>query len=507
LGDDEETVIDRLALVVRIGGLCHDLGHLPMGHAVEIAVDAYQPLLNEVLGSEAKDLSSLKNLGKTALHEYYTYRILDTQRAALFATDTALADQVLDLFAGTSDHRFRRAPAPVVLALAELISSNIDSDRAEYLRRDGYVSGSGYGQYDIQRLIQSYQIAVNDKGEFKLRPVTRALTAIHSFLMERVKAYGSLYYHNLGVLFDVLLARVLHLLWVPADHALAVTGLSGASKSNLGTVVGRLGPRDFLYSSFAGPRGYVDDARLWVYLNDILAAIQVIPSAQYSLEMRRLKTYLSVLLRRNHHWVTLWKDRQALKQSSEPVLQVFVDAMNEKLGEEHAPEEYLEEMRLQMSEKAQFEYPTPSVSAINYIAYGYEAQLDSIARELEERLGDGHFVEIGQRTAFKPISDPNGYEVIGRDGQLVRLTDVAPAAVQSVQALWFENILLRVFVITEHVLDKTERDRVQTRALQVFPDAIRSWIRTSGEGIGFAFRARTDSNPPSSADEVQPTTA
>ena len=49
-----------------------------------------------------------------------------------------------------------RSPHPAAKAL---ISSQLDCDRLDYLRRDGYSTGTSYGQLDLDRLIAALTLA------------------------------------------------------------------------------------------------------------------------------------------------------------------------------------------------------------------------------------------------------------------------------------------------------------------------------------------------------------
>src|SRR5438132_8613297 len=261
---ERDRILDRLRLVMRIAGLCHDLGHLPMGHVVEVAISDYVPLLNEVLGSEVRAFTAFKPKGGAALHEYFTYKLLEQNIAgdsALFARDTALAHAVLEVIAATHPHAFDLDVPSVVRALADLVSSNIDSDRAEYLRRDGYVSGAGYGQYDLPRLIATFTLTRRTDGTFLFRPAARALTAVRTFLLERVNAYQNLYYHNLGVLFDAPLSEVIRKTLTTTHVRELLDGVQAPHGDRLRSALAGMSPADFHYSRFVGEHT-LDDARL-----------------------------------------------------------------------------------------------------------------------------------------------------------------------------------------------------------------------------------------------------
>jgi HD superfamily phosphohydrolase len=108
------------------------------------------------------------------------------------------------------------APHPAVGAL---VSSQLDCDRLDYLRRDGYATGMAYGQLDLDRLIAALIVAPD--GQLAIHP--RGRTAAEHYLVLRSLMYGSVYNHRLNVVGNwllewiVRLARRLGPAQVPAD--------------------------------------------------------------------------------------------------------------------------------------------------------------------------------------------------------------------------------------------------------------------------------------------------
>ncbi len=145
---------------VLCAALLHDVGHGPFSHTAE-----------EVFGSE---------------HEYWTMAIIERSpdiRGLLdrFAPD--LWQQITQVY--------RHAhPVPCVW---QLVSSQLDCDRIDYLMRDSYFTGAAYGQLDLDRIVlalnydpKSRQLIVEQKG----------LAAIEHYLVVRSFMYTQIYNHS-----------------------------------------------------------------------------------------------------------------------------------------------------------------------------------------------------------------------------------------------------------------------------------------------------------------------
>ncbi len=178
LGEVVDTleVRSQVVRVTRLAGMCHDLGHFPMSHVVEEALSDPKVLAKVLDPREHQEFEKLQTypVHRMSLHEFATLRLIElnccSQQPMLAAEYDWLRKAAIDVIWATHGH----VKHPVAQALAELVSGEIDADRAEYLRRDGYVSGAGYGRYDLERLLDSF-VLVRDGSGFRFRPSSRAL--------------------------------------------------------------------------------------------------------------------------------------------------------------------------------------------------------------------------------------------------------------------------------------------------------------------------------------------
>jgi len=167
--------------------LLHDVGHGPLSHSGEAMFGLH--------------------------HEAWSARLI-REEASLRGPLDALAPGTAEAVAALLETG--AAPHP---AVAALVSSQLDCDRLDYLRRDGYATGMAYGQLDLDRLIAALIVAPD--GQLAIHP--RGRTAAEHYLVLRSLMYGSVYNHRLNVVGNwllewiVRLARRLGPAQVPAD--------------------------------------------------------------------------------------------------------------------------------------------------------------------------------------------------------------------------------------------------------------------------------------------------
>ncbi|MEO0458415.1 MAG: HD domain-containing protein [Cyanobacteria bacterium P01_A01_bin.114] len=160
---------DRLASVyaelqphraaVLCGALLHDIGHGPYSHTSE-----------EVFGGH---------------HEHWTRRILSEDaevRGWLDDFSPTLLPEIIDIY----QHQH---PVPLIW---QLVSSQLDCDRIDYLLRDSYFTGASYGQLDLDRIILALDFDPNSQ---QLVVERKGLAAIEHYLVVRYFMYAQIYNH------------------------------------------------------------------------------------------------------------------------------------------------------------------------------------------------------------------------------------------------------------------------------------------------------------------------
>jgi hypothetical protein len=150
---------DRTA--IRAAALLHDIGHGAFSHVMEKALDFH----HENFTVEAI-LSDETEAGR-ALREY----------------SNELPERVASVIEG----KFQPS------ALAQLVSSQLDVDRMDYLLRDSLMTGAKYGLYDLEWIINALAI---DEERDRIYVTARGLYAVEEYLQARYYMFRQVYFHR-----------------------------------------------------------------------------------------------------------------------------------------------------------------------------------------------------------------------------------------------------------------------------------------------------------------------
>ena len=146
--------------------LLHDIGHGPFSHAME------------------------KSIVEDVNHEAISLLFMN-QLNVEFGGQLSLAIQV---FRGDYHRKF----------MLQLISSQLDMDRMDYLKRDSFYSGVAEGNINSERLIQMMNVVddvlvIEEKGIY----------SVEKFLMSRQLMYWQVYLHKTSLVAELILTKVL----------------------------------------------------------------------------------------------------------------------------------------------------------------------------------------------------------------------------------------------------------------------------------------------------------
>lgn len=175
--------------VIRMAGLCHDLGHLPFSHAAE------------------KEL-----LPKGWSHEKMSRElILGDELMAIWTSMKPPVDplDVVKLAVGekgADDLTF----SPLESILSEVIVGDaLGVDRMDYLLRDSVHAGVAYGRFDHNRLLDTLRILSaspvdeSSTGGLALGVSRGGLESAEALVLARYFMYTQVYFHRVRMIYDI----------------------------------------------------------------------------------------------------------------------------------------------------------------------------------------------------------------------------------------------------------------------------------------------------------------
>lgn len=158
--------------------LLHDVGHGPFSHAFEhVTGRPHEAFTHAVIASD-----------QTEVHQ------------RLRAFDRDMPRRLALFFDEDADEGSRGGELPPYLA--QVVSSQLDADRCDYLLRDSHATGTNYGDYDLTWMLA--QLRPDPAGR-RFYLTRKGLAAAETYLFARFHMYRTVYFHKTSRAAEVML--------------------------------------------------------------------------------------------------------------------------------------------------------------------------------------------------------------------------------------------------------------------------------------------------------------
>lgn len=163
--------------------LLHDIGHGSLSHTFE-----------RVFGQGS--------------HEEWTVRILESEETEIHKVLVEeFSQDFLNQLVGIISKKGAMQQNLIFSLISQLVSSQIDADRMDYLLRDSYFTSVTNGNYDLERLIRAIEIDERD-GTYTICVNEKFISSIEEYIMGRFYMHREVYQHALKRQMEGILSRI-----------------------------------------------------------------------------------------------------------------------------------------------------------------------------------------------------------------------------------------------------------------------------------------------------------
>jgi HD superfamily phosphohydrolase len=171
-------------MLVLAASLLHDTGHGPFSHAFEkVTRQKHERFTLEIIQNESTEVNRM-----------------------LRQVDPQLPQRLTQFFNPEIGGDAEGSPSAVSGSLppylTQIVSSQLDADRCDYLLRDSHATGTNYGAYDLSWLLAQLRVQA-DRRRFYLG--RKALSAAEAYVFARFHMYRTVYFHKTTRAAEVML--------------------------------------------------------------------------------------------------------------------------------------------------------------------------------------------------------------------------------------------------------------------------------------------------------------
>ena len=180
--DLNNAISDYDKTVVLLAALLHDVGHGPFSHTFEaVSKISHEKYTEMIILGDSEINQVLKRVGK----------------------------DFPEIVASVINHSHKNK------LLSQIVSSQLDADRMDYLLRDAYFTGTSYGSFDLNRILRTMKV----KDE-KLVVKESGVHAVEDYIMARYHMYWNVYFHPVARSYEAILTSLFKRMWDLKDSEL-----------------------------------------------------------------------------------------------------------------------------------------------------------------------------------------------------------------------------------------------------------------------------------------------
>lgn len=370
---DEDTIFHR---TMRLAAMLHDVGTFPFSHTIELAyINHWRKQVSYgTADSRLEKMANHENLGAHIIQN----TDFEGGITKILKEEGIDPLELSDIIAGRSKN----------LLANQLMHSDMDADRMDYLLRDAYYTGVKIGTYDLEFLVQKLATTTID-GRETLCVQEEATNIVEYFLFARYSWYSQIINDGTGYKFDLIAAKIYEYF------------LENEMAYSFETLIKQVSQNPNEYFTF-------NDSYFLAKLHEFLAGRSAHPVIRELSEMLAYRV----------------APKQIKIAPVEPTLVESLEHRQQLIQDVTAASEWLKEQLRELAPKAWIIFDIPSRDVM------FTKNFDTIKKELKK--GDS------------PLQTRDPVKVLGRHGEPKLLIDVSHSLMKILSD--YRNFIPRIYV-------------------------------------------------------------